>query len=285
MSGSKILRQVIAFFAKIERHNVLIVGASLAYTTALATAPLIVLLFTVISLFGPEAEQNLGEQLVSLFGVEAGPALVTIMHRARSGSDFQGLTGFTSLVIVIFSASSKFSQLRFAFDKMNEHPAVKHGSSFLKGFGDRVVALVWIFTFIFLLITSSLAISIAFRGHQGIFWQALLCVAEFALLSGTFALFFRFIPSTHVAWTRCLASGVGAAIFFLVGKTAISLYIRRTAIGSIYGAAASLVVLLIWFYYISITILVSYEFTNSIFWKQRSSRRRKLTRSNYGLTS
>jgi membrane protein len=90
---------------------------------------------------------------------------------------------------------------------------------------------------------------------MGLTVEAVNFVVSFALVSTLFAAMFRFLPDARTAWPVCWAGGLVTAFLFTVGKTLIGLYLGRGAIASTYGAAGSLVLVLLWVYYSSLILL------------------------------
>ncbi|RYZ86121.1 MAG: hypothetical protein EOP06_15085, partial [Proteobacteria bacterium] len=106
-------------------------------------------------------------------------------------------------------------------------------------------------------------LAVAFDGSEGVLWQVVSFVITFAAFAVLFAAIYRFVPSDKLSWRRCAVSGFVSAIFYVIGKTLIGLYLGKAGLESSYGAAGSLVVFLAWVYYTALTILVSYEFTSN----------------------
>lgn len=258
------------FINKIDEHEIFLLGGSLAYTTALALAPFIIILISAVTLLQFSSQQNLIDQMTAVLGPQAGEAITIIVDSAEERSNFSGISGLISFLIISISASAIFYQLRIAFDKVNEFKADPTQAGWLIFLRDRVLSVGLVLGFIFLLMISlfvSTLISLVFQGREGGLWEGISSLASLGVFSVLFAAMFRFIPSGEVPWRRCLISGVSASLFFLVGKNLIGLYLGTSAVGSAYGAAGSLVVLLVWLYYTSITLLLSYEFTSAVLYE------------------
>jgi membrane protein len=255
------------FLAKIEKHEILLLSGSFAYTTALALAPFLIIMLSVLSFLGPQSQAAVIEQMTHLLGSQAGEALKIIADNAQREARFSGLSGILSFLIILISASAMFSQMRTALDKVNEYQPTQGHSGF-RGFArEKILSVGLVLGFIFLLIVSlfvTTGLSALLQGEETVLWSVLSFVINFAAFAVLFSAMFRFIPSKKFPLRRCAISGVWATAFFLVGKGLIGLYLGRSAIGSAYGAAGSLVVLLVWLYYSSLTLLLSYEFTNTI---------------------
>src|ERR671923_1576607 len=126
---------------------------------------------------------------------------------------------------------------------------------------ERVFSLAIVFALAFLLLVS-LVVSAAIAGAAAFFWgpaQTLLSrllelAVSLAVLTLGFALLFKYVPDAEVRWRDVWLGGIVTAIFFTVGKTAIGYYLGQASVGSAYGAAGSMVVLLVWVYYSALIV-------------------------------
>ena len=255
------------FADSIDKHEIFTLAGSLAYTTALAIAPFLLILLSVASLLGPELQEKLYTNLASSIGDKAGQTIIDIVKNTRENSEFSGLSGLIGFIILVISASAIFAQLRVALDKINEHKDAKNKSGIWIFIKDRFLSMGLVFGFAFLSIVSmmiSTTIAIVFIGGEGIFWEAISTLVNFVIFSILFMSIFRVIPSDKLEWRRCRISGMVSAVFYLIGKNLISLYLAHAGLESSYGAAGSLVAFLVWVYYTSMTLLISYEFTKNM---------------------
>ncbi len=255
-------------FSEIDRHELLILSGSIAYTTALALAPFVIIMLSALSFLDGQAAQILTAQLTDLLGSEAAPVIETIIGSAQKNADFRGVSGLISLIIIAVSASAIFAQLRTSLDKINDHAFAANAEYGVKQFlKDRLLSVGLVFGFIFLTIISLIvttALAGMFAGRIGALWQVFSYVINISVFTLLFSAMFHYIPSDKFSWKSSVQSGVTATAFFLIGKALIAEYIARSAVGSAYGAAGSLVVLLVWLYYTSLTLLISYQFTKTV---------------------
>lgn len=255
------------FFLKLEKHDLLILSGSFAYTTALALAPFLIIMLSVLSFLGPEAQQNMIQQSTALFGPQAGDSIQVIAETAKSETRFSGWSGLLSFLIILISASAMFSQMRMALDKVNEFQAENQQSGLLFFLKEKIMSVGLVLGFVFLLVVSlfvTTGLAMLFSTEATLIWKIISFAINFLAFSILFSAMFHFIPSKKYPWKRCFVSGLWATVFFLFGKALIGLYLGNSAIGSAYGAAGSLIVLLVWLYYTSLTLLISYEFTNTL---------------------
>ena len=135
---------------------------------------------------------------------------------------------------------------------------------------ERIFSLALVFALAFLLLVS-LVISAALASAAALFQgpeQALLSrVLELAVsllvLTFVFALFFQYVPDAEISWRDVWLGGLLTAVLFTLGKTAIGVYLGQASVGSAYGAAGSMVVLLVWVYYSALILFLGAEFTQA----------------------
>lgn len=255
------------FLSDIDRHNIFIFSSALAYTTALALAPFVLMLLSFSSFLSAELQSKLYEQLVSSFGSQVGKTIQIIIEKNSEAPKTSGFSGIIGVLVLAFSASVIFYQLRLALDRINEYKPKESQSgvwSFLK---DRLFSIGLVFGFAFLSIVSlmiSIGLNLAF-GPGGVWYINLLSlVGNFLIFSILFTAIYRYVPSSTLSFKTCLISGVVSTVFFLIGKSLIGIYIANAGFESSYGAAGSLVVFLVWVYYIALVLLTSYEFSKNI---------------------
>jgi membrane protein len=92
-------------------------------------------------------------------------------------------------------------------------------------------------------------------------WSAAEAVVSYLLIAGLYMAIYKVLPDARIAWRDVVVGGLVSSALFSVGKYGIGLYLGRTAIGDPYGAAGSLVVLLIWVYYTALVSFYGAEFT------------------------
>jgi membrane protein len=254
-------------------------GASLSYYTALSLAPLAVLVVMIVGLaFGAEAAQGqIVAQVQSLMGYDGAK---TIENAIRSASKPEtGLVASAlALVTLLFGASGAFSALRSSLHKIWDIQP-KSTSGLWGLIRERLLSFGMVLAVGFLLIVS-LAVSAALMAVTT-FLNGLLPVAPWILsvfnfvvsLAGitvAFALIYRFVPDARMGWRDV---GIGAfvtALLFTIGKTLIGIYLGTAGVGSAYGAAGSLVVVLVWVYYSAQVFLLGAEFTH--LWARHAGR-------------
>ncbi len=250
---------------KVPRH-----GAALAYYTVLSLVPLLVVIIGMIGLiFGQEAAQGyIVEQIAALVGPQSAAAIKDMIQRAN-----QPTTGIVATVVatatLLLGASGVFGQLQ---DSLNTIWGVqpKEGRGIWGLIKDRFISFAALLGTGFLLLVS-LVLSAALAAFGKWFggWlpapevvlQVLEFLISFAVITALFAMTFKTLPDAQVAWRDVWVGAALTAMLFTVGKFAIGLYLGKSDVGSAYGAAGSLVILLVWVYYSAQILLFGAEFT------------------------
>ena len=253
--------------------NCLRLAASLAFYTALSLAPLVLLIVGVAGLVLDQEQVGgqLAAQLEGLMG-PAGRELVTSILTTTSpeGGAFATVVGLVTLFI---GATAVFGELQTTMNLIWEvRPAPTGGVwagiwALLK---ERLFSLALVFALAFLLLVS-LVVSAALAGAAALLWgpeqtflsRLLELAVSLAVLTLGFALLFKYVPDAEVRWHDVWLGGVVTAVLFTLGKTAIGVYLGRAGVGSPYGAAGSLVVLLVWVYYSALIFFFGAEFTQA----------------------
>jgi membrane protein len=135
---------------------------------------------------------------------------------------------------------------------------------------DRFLSFTMVLGTGFLLLVSLLlSAGLAYAGERfegwipggAVLWQVLHVLVSFAVVTGLFALIFRVVPDAEIAWRDVAIGAAVTALLFAVGKLAIGLYLGQSSVGSAYGAAGTLLVLLVWIYYSTQILFLGAEFT------------------------
>lgn len=234
-------------------------GAALALYMVFSLAPMLILVIAVAgAFFGEEAVRSeLFSQLTDLTGERGAEVIQTVLASAHeSGGGW--IAALISIFVLIFSATTAFAELKASLDDLWEVSASKGGlhgmvRSRMLSFG--LVLVLALFLLISLTVNAALG---AARGYYGELWTAssFALVAEwisslfsFSVVAALFAVIFKLLPSARISWPDVIPGAIVTAALFLVGKWGIGLYLSRGAAVSAYGAAGSLIALLLWIYY------------------------------------
>lgn len=247
-------------------------GAALAYYAALSIAPLLLIVIGVAGLaLGNEAAQGqIVGQIRGLIGLDGAKAIEDVLAHSRqpAGGVTAAIVGTVTLLV---GASGVFGQLQDALNTI-WHVDAKPSGSWMTVLKDRFVSLTMVFGVGFLLLVSlvisaALAAAGAWLQSIGPGLEAFGHLIDFALsitvASALFAMIFKYLPDAPIRWSDVRVGAVATALLFVVGKTAIGLYLGHASVGSTYGAAGSFVVLLVWVYYSTQILLLGAEFTRA----------------------
>lgn len=272
------LREVYAEWAA---DDALGLGAALAYYTVFSMAPLLVLVIAIAGLVlgRSAAEGELVGQIGGLVGQAGAQAIQDMVARA-SGPKAGIVASVVSLVTMSLGATGVFGQLQHSLNKIWEAPAPK-ASGWRRQVRKRVLAFSMILGIGFLLLVS-LAISAALAllhdllaAHVPVLVQILPTInllLGFAVFTGLFAVIYKVLPDVGMRWRDVWPGAAVTALLFGVGKTLIGLYLGRAGVTSVYGAAGSFVLLLLWVYYSAQILFVGAEFTE-VYSRRYGSRR------------
>lgn len=246
-------------------------GAAISYYTVFSLAPLLVIVIAIAgALFGREAVQGLiVTELSGLIGQE-GAVLVETLVAAASDTDRGLVAGAISVVILLIGATTVFAELQSALDRIWHVPEKDKPSGLWSILRARLMSFGLILGVAFLMMVSlSVSAGLAALGTwmgglmEG--WETLLhalkLVVSLGVFTGLFAMIYKLLPSTPIAWRDVWVGAFVTALLFEIGKLLIGLYIGKSGVNESFAAAGSLVVLLAWVYYAAQVFLLGAEFT------------------------
>lgn len=246
-------------------------SASLAYYTLFSLAPLLLLIISVAgAFFGKDAVKgSVFTELNDLIGNEAAAQVQKVIQNMELSGDTKASL-VISVVILIIGATTIFGEIQDSINHIWKVKA-KPKKGWVKLLKDRLLSGSIIIGLGFLLI-----ISLVINGILGAFGTVLKnwlpdfsvivltvlsnCI-NFAVLAFLFAAIYKILPDAKVRWKDVRAGALFTALLFLLGRYLIGIYITSTGVGSPYGAAGSLIVILIWVYYSAAILYISVEFT------------------------
>jgi membrane protein len=246
-------------------------GAALAYYTMFSIAPLLFIVILIAGfIFGEEAARGeIFAQLRGLMGEQGASAIQTMVEGVREPS--KGAIGtIVSAVALLIGATTVLAELQNALDRIWRAPARAKASGIWGLLRARLLSFGMILGIGFLLIVS-LIVSAALAAF-GKWWgpmlggwevlaQVLNVVISFALFTAAFAFIYKFTPRVKIEWHDVWIGAAVTALLFTIGKFLIGLYIGKSAIASGFGAAGSVIVVLVWVYYSAQIFLLGAEFT------------------------
>jgi len=245
-------------------------GAALSYYTVFSLAPVLILVISIAGLaFGRDAAQGriVGE-LEGVLGSEGAQVVQTMLAKANhTGSGI--VSAVVGFLMLIAGATGVLIELQGALDTVWK-VAPKPGGGIKGLVRERLLSFGLILSFGFILLVS-LVVSALLAGLGGMMssvipgWVIIGYLLNYAVALGVMtaliAMIYKILPDVKIAWRDVWAGALVTSILFQIGKFAIGLYIGKASVGSPFGAAGSLAVLLVWVYYSSQIILLGAEFT------------------------
>jgi membrane protein len=253
-----------------DEHNATRLSASVAFYTLLSFAPLLVVLTAIAALAVSKAsaENDLVYQAKNMLGQRGADAVRTLLSSAEKTSTGV-FASIISFLVLLFGASGVFTELHGALNLI--WGAAPRTSSRVIGliknrllsFG--MVLAVGFLLLVFLVISAALSFIAEFFGQIVPVPPVMLEIANFlvsfVVVAFLFALLFRYVPTVRIGWRNVIVGAIGTALLFTIGKLLLSLYLGRASVTSAYGAAGSLVAVIIWVYYSAQIFFFGAEFT------------------------
>jgi len=259
-------------FSDFQEDKATRLAAALAYYTIFSIAPLLLIVLAVAGfVFGEEAVSARMDEEMRGFVGESGAQVLQDMvaHARKPGAGI--LASTIGVVLLIFGATGVFAQLKDALNTIWEvEPAP--GRGWWRTIRDRVLSFAMVLCIGFILLVS-LVVSAALAAAQE--WMGNLIpgpdavvhvlnyVASLLVIALLFALIFKYLPDAQVAWRHVWLGALATAALFTLGKLAFGLYLGQGTIGSTYGAAGSVIVVLLWAYYSAVILFLGAEFTQA----------------------
>lgn len=248
-------------------------SASLAYYTTFSLAPLLVLTISLAALFfGQEAaEGRVFEEINGLVGDTAASQIQTMIQNVRVQED-STLALMIGIGTLLIGATTVFADMQHSINKIWEiKPKPKRGwvkmikvrllsSSLILSLGFLLIVslvingLLMLFTDYINRLLSDVAVYLTF---------ILETIINFLVISTLFGVIFKFLPDVRIEWKQVRSGAIFTAILFTIGRFAIGFYIQTTGQGSAYGAAGSIIILLLWVYYSAAILYIGAAFTRA----------------------
>jgi membrane protein len=263
-----IARQAVAAWADDYAPSM---GAALAYYTLFSIAPLLLIVVSVAGLvFGEDAARGqVVAELRGLMGEAGASAIQSLLQSVNKPA--QGVIGTAvGVATLLVGAISVFGELQNSLDRIWRAPARARASGIWSLVRSRLLSFGMVLGLGFLLIVSLVAsaavaaigrFSIGGFGLWTVAVEALNFALSFAIVTVMFAMIYKIMPRVRIAWRDVWVGAAATALLFAIGKFLIGLYIGRSSFASGFGAASSLVVVLLWMYYSAQIFLLGAEFT------------------------
>jgi membrane protein len=246
-------------------------GASLAFYTLFSLAPILVVAIAIGGLvFGPEAVRGeIVGQIQGMIGQEGARAVQAMLGGAARPSSSIVATG-AGLITFFVGATGSFLELQTSLNAI-WRVKPKTGTSFIRALiVQRLISFGLVVALGFLLLTSLLVSAALAAAHRYmgtafpggvVLWEALNVIVSLGVITLLFAMVYKVLPDVKLAWRDVWIGALVTAGLFTIGKLLIGLYLGTTSVASTYGAAGSVIVILVWVYYSAQIILLGAEFT------------------------
>lgn len=238
-------------------HDILALAAALSFYTTLSLAPLVVLVLWVTTALYPDAQEEFFRQVGLLVGPEVEGTTRLIVANAEQQPGIGSFAAVVGTGALLFSASVVFAQLQTALNRVFHSSAEQLGGlwAWLR---KRLLSLGIVLGIGFLLVVSmaaQAALSLLTRWLPDLL-PVVVGGFSFLLYSAVFAAMYRLLPDCPVSRRRALLGGAITAGMFMLGRWVIGLYLGQASLGSAYGPAGGLMVMLVWLYYCAVIFLV-----------------------------
>jgi len=255
-------------FAEWNAHNAPRLGAALAFYSILSVGPLLLIAVSIAGLaFGRDRTVTyLIDEMRTLLGPDGAKVIADILHNShdKAKSTIAAIIGIVTLLV---SATGFFGQLQDALNLIWEAAAIKATPARLV---KRRVLSFGMVLCVCLMLLFSLVISTGLSAITGMFSDALPAIGlttvswlvSLLVTTVLFALTFKVLPDVDIKWNEVWLGGFVTAVLFTIGKSLIGLYLGRSALSSTYGAAGSMIILLVWIYYSAQIFFLGAEFTH-----------------------
>lgn len=253
-------------------HNAPRLGAALAYYAIFSLAPLLLIFISIAGIvFGRDAVRGeIYTQIRAVAGVQSAGLIEGLLKSATMHKTSGIIVSILGFVTLLLGASGVFVELRDDLNYIWEIPPSQESM-----IGGMLRYRLFAFGLVLgsgLLITASLAVSIAISAIEkyalglimipGFLLETANFVLTFIATAILFGLVYTIVPQRRVPWKDVIVGSIVTAALFTTGKALVGLYLGRAGVGSLYGAAGSLVILLVWIYYSSQIFLFGAEFTH-----------------------
>jgi membrane protein len=249
-------------------------AAALAYYSLLSMAPLLLVAIALAGTFFADGQvhMQLIDQMRRLTGEDGAALTQTVI--ANTGSEQRsawslGIGTFLTLI----GASTVFGQLQYALNRVWRVKAAPRAALIMTFLKQRLLSFALVLSVGFLLMVSLLISAVlgTLRSYfdtrlvdVAFFWSGLDLIISFALATALIAMMFKYLPDAEIDWRDTWLGALLTAALFILGKHVIGLYLGQATVASSFGAAASVVIFMIWVYYASLILLFGAEITQAV---------------------
>lgn len=254
LKNSHAARLFSAFLSKFEDDRTMTLASSLSFYTILSLAPLSVVILFAFSKLDPSLLDRFLLETKSLVGASGSGAVEAAINSARNQKTAGALATFVSLLVVLISSSAMFGEIRASLAiVLRSPPQPPLTEGFAKQtwalISDRLLSIGFALTFVLIMAISLVISAVLSATAQELGFARIEMPISFLIYSGIFTLVFMYGTKKGLKFKAAIRGGAVTGALFLIGKTLIGLYIGNSTIANSYGAAGSVVALLVWVYY------------------------------------
>lgn len=260
--------------ARIGENDVMSLAAALSYYTLISLAPTVMLLLWISTTLYPDARESFFEQLQVLAGPQVEAAARTVVENADRHPGVGSMAAAFGTAASILGASIVFAQLQLALNRIFGTPSLA-AKGIVPWLRKRLFAAGMVVSLGFLLVVSMIAqagLELVAQ-HISAVLPVVVTLLSLVLYTLVFAAIYHWVPDCPIDGRRALIGGALTAGLFIVGRVLIGLYLGRASLGSAYGPAGGLVVMLIWIYYSAVVFFIGAIATSVMDDRARGDRR------------
>lgn len=249
------------FIFKVYRDNLFLLSSSISYYSALAIAPFLLILLGVAAFLG----RNVRDKVIALsydFSFDVGQMISLIFANVGEGVNVGSMSGLIGIGILLFTASLVFMQMRYSLNVIYELQDAVSNLSIWAIILERLFAMFAVIVAgIFIIVSASLPGLVQFfrEDENYLTYRLIAFLINWLIYVAMFWLIHYFTPSKHPGKREALKMSILSSLFFIAGNYLVGIYLKNVASTSIYGAAGTVIVFLIWTYYSSFTMFLSVE--------------------------
>ena len=241
-----------------------LLSSSVSYYSALGLAPFLLIVLSVAAFVGTDTQSQIVTFAAKAFSPQVGEMFLMVFENAKEGVNMGSISGIIGAVVLLFTASLVFTQLRYSFDVIYGHYNPDVFMTVKQYFLEKLFAMMLVLGGAALLIVSfSLAGIVEFVFGSGSERAALARLLVVCVNFLVYLLMFTGIhyltPSRRPQLRQAFKIASLSSVFFIIGNLMLAKYLREVAVSSVYGAAGTLLIFLLWAFYSAFTIFLSVE--------------------------
>lgn len=249
---------------KISDDNLFLLSSSVSYYSALALAPFLLILLWVASILGQDIQVQIVDHAGTNFSPQVAEMIKMVFSNVNKGVNVGSISGIVGLVVLLSTCSLVFLQFRYAFDVIYGYFNPHFQKSIWDTIKEKLFAMVVVLGGVALLIVSfGVAAIVEYLWgpgtNQNNLYRLLVLGLNFLIYLVLFTGLHKYGPSRRQKINNAAKMAAFSAVFFIIGNVMLASYLKSVAADSVYGAAGTLLVFLVWSYYSSFILFLSVE--------------------------